>query len=94
MAQDFSGSNRKVFSEMNIAERDSVLQELSKNLRYKALASRAAAYHRWHDMEQLGERIERDHTKIAADLEGAAATVIEAVRLLSEVEREFSETRH
>lgn len=85
---------RKTFSQMDISERDAVLQELSKSLRYKAMASRAASYPRWKDMEVLGERIERDHTTIAADLDGAAVTVIEAVRLLSEVEREFSETRH
>jgi hypothetical protein len=85
---------RKTFSQMDISERDTVLQELSKSLRYKAMASRAVSYPRWKDMEVLGERIERDHTAIAADLEGAAVTVIEAVRLLSEVEREFSETRH
>lgn len=85
---------RKTFSQMDMSERDTVLQELSKSLRYKALVSRAASYRRWKDMEVLGERIERDHTTIAADLDGAAATVIEAVRLLSEVEREFSGTRH
>lgn len=84
----------KTFSQMDISERDTVLQELSKSLRYKEMASRAAAYPRWKDMEILGKRIERDHTAIAADLEGAAITVIEAVRLLSEVERDFSETMH
>ncbi|MBW9091713.1 hypothetical protein JNB91_28380 [Rhizobium wenxiniae] len=93
MAGQFE-SGRKTFSQMDISERDAVLQELSKSLRYKAMASRAASYPRWKDMEVLGERIERDHTTIAADLDGAAVTVIEAVRLLSEVEREFTETRH
>jgi hypothetical protein len=85
---------RKTFSQMDISERDAVLQELSKSLGYKAMASRAASYPRWKDMEVLSERNERDHTTIAADLDGAAVTVIEAVRLLSEVEREFSKTRH
>ncbi|MEB2846517.1 hypothetical protein GAO09_04835 [Rhizobiales bacterium RZME27] len=94
MAQDFGGSNRKIFSEMNASERDAVLQELSKTLRFRALASRAVAYERWQDMDALGERIERDHETIAADLEGAAVTVLEAVRLLSEVEQNLSATRH
>ena len=94
MAQEFRGQSRKVFSDMDASERDVVLQELSKALRFRALASRAVAYNRWQDMDRLGERIERDHATIADDLEGAAATVLEAVRLLSEVEREFSETRH
>jgi len=30
MAQDFGGSNRKIFSEMNASERDAVPQEPSK----------------------------------------------------------------
>ncbi|SFB56326.1 hypothetical protein SAMN03159496_05146 [Rhizobium sp. NFR07] len=85
---------RMTFSQMDIPERDAVLQKFSKSLRYKAMASRAASYPRWKDMEVLDEVIERDHTTIAADLDGAAVTVIEAVRLLSEVEREYSETRH
>lgn len=85
---------RKTFSQMDVSERDTVLQELSKSLRFKAMASRAVSYPRWKDMKALGERIERDHRAIAADLDGAAVMVIEAVRLMSEVEREFSETRH
>lgn len=79
---------------MNASERDVVLQELSRTLRYRALASRAVAYERWKDMDQLGPRIERDHATIAGDLEGAAATVLEAVRLLSDVARDLSATRH
>lgn len=79
---------------MNVSERDVVLQELSKTLRLGALASRAVAHDRWRKMDQLSERIELNRATIAGDLEGAAATVLEAVRLLSEVEREFSETRH
>lgn len=44
MAMKFSGQSRKVFSDMNASERDAVLQELSKTLRFRALASRAVAY--------------------------------------------------
>ncbi|QCL77419.1 MULTISPECIES: hypothetical protein [Agrobacterium] len=94
MAQELRGQSRKVFSDMDASERDAVLQELSKALRFRALASRAVAYDRWQDMDQLGERIERDHAVIADDLEGAAATVLEAVRLLSEVDQDLSATRH
>lgn len=79
---------------MNASERDVVLQELSRTLRCRALASRAVAYERWKDMDQLGERIERDHATIAGGLEGAAATVLESVRLLSEIELDLSATRH
>ena len=44
-------------------------------------------------MELLGERISQDHTSTTADTKSAAATLIEAAGLLSDVEREFSEMR-
>jgi len=45
-------------------------------------------------MDDLGERIERDHEAIAADLERAAVTVLEAVKLLSEVDQNLFATGH
>lgn len=70
---------------MNVAERDTVLHEWRQSLRRKTVAS-PATYHGWHDMELLGKRIAQDHISSTADTKGAAATVVKAARLPSDVE--------
>lgn len=86
-------SNRKVSSEMNVSERDVVLQELSKNAPVQSTCFPSCCPSPRAGNGSAGQRIERKHATIAGDLEDAAVTVLEAVKLLSEVEREFSETR-
>lgn len=46
-------------------------------------------------MEALGNRIDRDHQKLAADYSDKSAKVVyRALDMLAEIEDDFSETRH
>lgn len=83
------------FSKMTVAQRDHVLLELGKTLHYLSLVSRAVEAPHWKKMEALGNRIDRDHQKLAADYSDKSAKVVyRALDMLAEIEEDFSKTRH
>ena len=83
------------FSRMTVAQRDHVLLELGKSLHYLSLVSRAVEAPHWKKMERLGNRIDREHEKLATDYSDRSAGIVyQALDLLAEMEDEFSDTRH
>lgn len=83
------------FSKMTVAQRDHVLLELGKSLHYLSLVYRAVEAPYWKKMEKLGNRIDREHEKLAADYSDRSARIVyQALDLLAEMEDEFSDTRH
>ncbi|KAA0694362.1 hypothetical protein DTW90_23815 [Neorhizobium sp. P12A] len=85
MAQYIEPAGPKPFSTLTVHQRDMVLMEISKSLHFTALASRASKDRRWRRLDALGNKIDREHQKMAADFSEASDQVVhQALGLLAE----------
>lgn len=96
MPNDVELFAQKSFSKLTVGQRDLVLQEVSKRLRYVALLARTFSDDRSADLEQLGSKIDHDREEMAADYSDEPAKVVyRALELMNEFDKYMmSETKH
>jgi hypothetical protein len=95
MSQQLEIVSEEPFSRLSPAERAAVFLEISKSLHYMAVVSSVVNNGRSDELEQLGNRIDRDREQLAADYSDASAEVVYmALELLGAVDENLSRTMH
>jgi hypothetical protein len=79
------------FSELTVDQRLRILNEVSKRLRFTAVASRAMNTEHWKAMTDLGERIGQDQRELANDFrQDTSDLVFEAIQLIADFQEDVN----
>ena len=95
MSEELDTVSEEPFSRLSAAERDQVFLEISKSLHFMASVSSAMNNGRSDELEQLGNRIDRDREQLAADYSDESSEIVyRALELLGAVDVGLSGTMH